>query len=93
MFGGIVMIITYDLLLLIFALFGVILTLSEHEYLVISGDIIVCFCFVVYLILFILWCSTEMKIEKKKLKEAEDEIKKLEIIKKFKKRQKENKDE
>ena len=56
--------ITYDLLLVIFALFGVILTLSEHEYLVISGDIIICFCFVVYLIIFILWQSAEIKRKK-----------------------------
>lgn len=85
--------ITYDLLLVIFALVGVILTLSEHEYLVISGDIIVCFCFVVYLVLFILWQSTEIKIKKKQLNETKNIIKKTEIIKEFKKRQKENKDE
>lgn len=47
--------IIYDLLLLIFALFGVILTFSEHEYLVVSGDIIVCFCFLVEVVMFILY--------------------------------------
>ena len=82
---GIVMI-TYDLLLLIFALLGVIMTFSEHEYLVISGDIIVCFCFVVYLILFILWQSTEIK-RKKQLNKNED------VVKWLKEQTKENKDD
>ena len=80
--------ITYALLLVIFALFGVILTLSEHEYLVISGDIIVCFCFVVYLVLFILWLSTEIKVKKKQLNTKEDFVKYLKELTK-----KENKDE
>lgn len=79
--------ITYDLLLLIFALFGVILTFSEYEYLVISGDIIVCFCFVFYLILFILWQSAEIKIRKKQLSKNED------FIKWLKEQTKKNKDE
>ena len=56
--------ITYSLLLIIFALFGVILTFSEHEYLVISGDMIVCFCFVVYLIMFVLYCIWNRKNDK-----------------------------
>lgn len=47
--------IIYNLFLLIFALFGVILTFSEHEYLVISGDIIVCFCFIVEVVMFVLY--------------------------------------
>lgn len=82
--------ITYDLLLVIFALFGVILTLNKHEYIVISGDIIVCLCFVVYLVLFILWQSNEIKIKKKQLNKNEDFIKYLEDKLKDKK---ENKDE
>ena len=69
--------ITYDLLLVIFALFGVILTLCEHEYLVSSGDIIVCLCFAIYLVLFILWQSTEMKVKKKQLNAKEDFVKYL----------------
>ena len=85
--------ITYDLLLVIFALLGVFLTFSGQEYLVISGDVIVCVCFVVYLILFVLWQLNEIKIEKKRLNEKENITKKLEIIKKFTKEQKENKDE
>ncbi len=75
----------YCLLLVIFALFGVILTLSENEYLVISGDIIVCLCFVVYLVLLILWQSNEIKI-KKQINKTEDFIKYLQD-------KKENKDE
>lgn len=82
--------ITYDLLLVIFALFGFILTFSENEYLVISGGIIVCLCLVVYLVLFIVQCSAEIKTEKTALKEIEKQMKKIEIIKEFKKKQKEN---
>ena len=78
--------IAYSLLLIIFALFGVILTLSENEYLVISGDVIVCACFIVYLILFVIWQLNEMKIKKNQLKKNEDFIKWL-------KNKKENKDE
>lgn len=82
--------ITYDLLLVIFALIGVILTFNENEYLVISGDVIVCLCFLVYLVLFIVWCSAEIKTEKTSLNEIENQMKKIEIITKFKKKQKEN---
>lgn len=60
--------ITFGLLLVIFALFGFILIFSEHEYLVISGDMIVCFCFLVYLIMFILHC-----VWNKNKKENKDE--------------------
>lgn len=56
--------IAYDLLLVIFALFGVILTFSEHEYLVISGDIIVCFCFLVELVMFVFHCVWNRKSDK-----------------------------
>ena len=66
--------ITYGLLLVIFSLFGLILTFSECEYLIISGDIIVCFCFAAYLVLYILWGLAEIKIRKlNKTKESKDE--------------------
>lgn len=53
--------IAYYLLLLIFALFGVMLTYKENECAVIAGVAIVATCFAAYLVMFILYCVWHRK--------------------------------
>ena len=53
--------IAYDLLLLIFALLGVMLTYKENEFAVIAGVAIVAICFTAYLVMFILHCVWHRK--------------------------------
>ena len=53
--------IAYDLLLLIFALLGVMLTYKENEFAVIAGVAIVATCFAAYLVMFILHCVWHRK--------------------------------
>lgn len=61
--------IAYDLLLLIFALLGVILTYKENEHAVITGIVMVAICTLVYLIMFVLHCIWNRKSNK----ESKDE--------------------
>lgn len=56
--------IAYDLLLLIFALLGVMLTYKENEPLIITGITIVVVCTLVYLIMFVLQCVWDRKNKK-----------------------------
>ena len=57
--------ITYGLLLLaIFALLGVLLTFSENESVVITGIVIVSFCALIYLVMFVLYCVWNRKSNK-----------------------------
>lgn len=72
------------ILLAIFALLGVFLTFSENENVVITGIVIVSFCALIYLVMFVLYCVWNRK---KQLEETENTIKKLETIKEFKKKQ------
>lgn len=57
--------IAYDLLLLIFALLGVMLTYKDNEQAVITGIVIVCVCTLAYLVMFILYCVWHRKDNKK----------------------------
>ena len=56
--------IDYDLLLVIFALLGILLTYKENEHAVITGIIIVAVCTLVYLIMFVLHCIWSIKNNK-----------------------------
>ena len=58
--------ISYGLLLLIFALLGVMLTYKENEYAIITGIIMVAVCVLVYLIMFVLHCVWNRKSNKEK---------------------------
>lgn len=56
--------ICYDLLLLIFALLGVMLTYKENEHAIITGIVMVIVCTLVYLIMFVLHCIWDRKSNK-----------------------------
>lgn len=52
------------ILLAIFALLGVFLTFSENENAVITGIVIVSFCALIYLVMFVLYCVWNRKSNK-----------------------------
>ena len=52
------------ILLAIFALLGVLLTFSENESAVITGIVIVSFCALIYLVMFVLYCVWKRKSNK-----------------------------
>ena len=53
-----------NILLAIFALLGVLLTFSENESVVITGIVIVSFCALIYLVMFVLYCVWNRKSNK-----------------------------